>query len=459
MLYKKLIEYSKSSVYPFHMPGHKRFDINGDGKLPYKLDLTEIYGFDDLHNANGCIRDIGDTAAQIYNVDHALLLINGATGGILSAVRSMTKRGDRVLIARNCHKSVYNAAELMGLKPEYILPGQTGFGLFGSVSPGEVEKKLTEFKDIKLVIITSPTYEGVCSDIGKISEICHAHNAMLFVDEAHGAHFPFNEAFPVPAVHQGADAAVISLHKTLPSLTQTALLLTNNNTLAEKFSLNTAVFETSSPSYILMSSIECCLSYLKNSRTAFDEYIDNLTLFYKRTKTLKHLSLFDCDNRDIGKLVILTDKTNLSGHQLAGILRKEYQLETEMSSADYVIAMTSVCDTAEGFERLNKALSEIDNNCFTAERKSNRLNVELPPRSFFPCEKDGYKAVKKTIDKAVGCVSLEYIFAYPPGIPLIVPGEVLTEKICDCINYQIRNGVEMISSEKNMPHCLSVAEL
>ena len=459
MLYKKLKDYSKSSVYPFHMPGQKRFDINGDGNLPYNLDLTEINGFDDLHNPNGCIRDIENTAAEVYNVNNALILVNGATGGILSAVRSMTKRGDRVLVARNCHKSVYNAVELMGLKPEYILPEQTGFGFFGRISPDEVEKKLTEFRDIRLVIITSPTYEGVCSNIAQISEICRKYDVKLFTDEAHGAHFPFHKAFPGSAVLQGADASVISLHKTLPSLTQTALLLTNDSVLADKLRMNSAVFESSSPSYILMASIECCLRFLKNSKTAFDEYIKRLLLFYDRAKQLKKLSLFNCAGRDPGKLVILTGRTKLTGHRLADILRKKYRLETEMSSVDYVTAITSVCDTSEGFERLFNALLEIDAGCKPDNEKPLKIEFELPERKFFSYEKENFKPLKMALKNAVGKVSLEYVFAYPPGIPVIVPGEVLTGKTYENISYQINNGVEIISSEKNLPHYLSVAEL
>ncbi len=463
MLYDKLKKYAESEVYPFHMPGHKRQDIYGDGIIPYNIDLTEIYDFDNLHSPNGCIKEIEEKAAQIYGVNNAFLLVNGATGGILSAVRAMSHRGDRVLIARNCHKSVYNAAELLELKAEYIFPNQAESDVkhqfYGSVNPNDIENKLRDFPDTKLVIITSPTYEGICSDIKAISDICRNHGAKLLVDEAHGAHFPFHDDFPSSAIYQGADAVVISLHKTLPSLTQTALLLTNDGELEKKLRSNLAVFETSSPSYVLMASIENCLRFLENSKEAFLKYIDNLNLFYNRIKTLKKLNVFNCENRDIGKLVILTEKTNLTGHQLANILRNEYKIETEMSSVDYVIAMTSVCDTESGFERLYNALTEIDSKCSINKFDTPNLIFEAPERKLFAYECQDCKSTLTDFKSAVGKVSLEYIYAYPPGIPLIVPGEVLSQEIYDNIMYQLKSGVDISSSDKNFPQKLSVAEL
>ena len=273
MLYDKLKSYKDSGIYPFHMPGHKRNDILNDGLLPYEIDLTEIEGFDNLHNACGCIREIEKKAEKLYRVNRAFLLVNGSTGGILSSIRAMTNFGDKIIVTRNCHKSVYNAIELCGLNPEYILPEyDENNGVFTSVSPHKLEELLRENPDTKLVVITSPTYEGVVSDIKAIADICHKNGAMLFVDEAHGAHFPFSEKFPSEAVRCGADVAVVSLHKTLPSFTQTALLLTDNSELSDKLQENLSVFETSSPSYILMSAIENCLDYISENKNDFEVY-------------------------------------------------------------------------------------------------------------------------------------------------------------------------------------------
>lgn len=468
MLYDKLKSYKNSGIYPFHMPGHKRNDIVNDGLLPYGIDLTEIDGFDNLHNACGYIRDIEKKAEMLYDVNRAFLLVNGATGGTLSSIRAMTNFGDKVIVSRNCHKSVYNAIELCGLNPEYILPEyDENYGVFTSLSPQKLEILLSKNSDTKLVIVTSPTYEGVVSDIKAISDICHKNGAMLFVDEAHGAHFPFSEKFPSEAVKCGADVAVISLHKTLPSLTQTALLLTDNSELSEKLQENLSVFETSSPSYILMSAIENCLEYIDENKNAFEVYINRLTDFYNETKLLKNLSILyddnsfleNCFDYDFGKIVISTAETNISGTELAKILRENYKIETEMSYTDYVIAMTSVCDTDEGFSRLKNALFEIDS--LLIKNKRNCLDysfAEIPKRKFNPYQKNKFKAEKISFMNTLGRVSLEYVWAYPPGIPLIVPGEIITDKLINQINILIWNNIQIHSTKNSMPEYIYTAE-
>lgn len=468
MLYNKLKRYKESGIYPFHMPGHKRTDITNDGLLPYRIDLTEIDGFDNLHNACGCIREVEKKAENLYCVNRAFLLVNGATGGILASIRAMTNFGDKVIVARNCHKSVYNAIELCGLNPEYILPEyDKKYGIFTSVSHQNLELLLNKNPDTKLVIITSPTYEGVVSDIKSISDICHRHGVMLLVDEAHGAHFPFLDRLPSEAIKCGADAVVVSLHKTLPSLTQTALLLTNDLYLSEKLHENLSVFETSSPSYILMSSIENCLDFISDSKNDFEVYINRLSDFYSEIKALKNLTVLynddkfieSCFDYDFGKIVISTAETNISGTELARILREKYKIETEMSYTDYVIAMTSVCDTDEGFGRLKNALFEIDNSLNKKEINYDDYNFsEVPERSFNSCRKNNYKPEKIILKNAQGRVSLEYIWAYPPGMPLIVPGEVISDKLINQINILISNNIQINSTKNSMPEYIYAAE-
>ena len=468
MLYDKLKSYKDSGIYPFHMPGHKRKDITNDGLLPYSIDLTEIDGFDNLHNACGFINEIEKKAEKLYCVNRAFLLVNGATGGILSSIRAMTNFGDKIIVARNCHKSVYNAIELCGLNPEYILPEyDEKYGIFTSVSPQNLELLLNQSPDTKLVIITSPTYEGIVSDIKSISDICHRYGAMLFVDEAHGAHFPFSKKFPSEAVKCGADVAVVSLHKTLPSLTQTALLLTNNSELSERLQENLSVFETSSPSYILMSAIEKCLDFISDNKADFEAYTNRLLDFYNDTKSLKKLLILyndksfleNCFDYDFGKILISTARTNISGTELAKTLRVKYKIETEMAYTDYVIAMTSVCDTEEGFSRLKKALFEIDNSLTKKEKTNDEYNFsEIPERSFNSFQKNNYNSEKILLKKAQGRVSLEYIWAYPPGIPLIVPGEVITDKLINQINILIGNNIQINSTKNYMPDYIYAAE-
>ena len=460
MLTKKLKDYAESDVYPFHMPGHKRRRV---GCLPLEADLTEIHGFDNLHHPQGCIREIEQKAAELWQAKRAFMLINGATGGILAAVRAMTQPEDTVIIARNCHKSVYNAVELCGLKPVYYMPDLIdGTDIYGSVCPEKLDSLLQNTPNVPLVVITSPTYEGVCSDMEAIAAICHAHSARLLVDEAHGAHFPFHERFPKPAVTCGADAAVTSLHKTLPSPTQTALLLTNDRELETELQRQLAVFETSSPSYLLMSGVEDCLTFLENH--SFKEYIDRLDTFYQNAKQLKKLrllfdSLCHMDAYDQGKLVITAYNTDLSGSELARRLREDFQIETEMSSAHYVIAMTSVCDTDEGFTRLLHALLQIDKAIQYSDKElNNAVLSRLPKKAFEPYESRCRRAVPVPFAEAAGRTAMETICAYPPGIPYIVPGEVISQEILEQLARLLSNGVEVTSSANMLPESISVAD-
>ncbi len=464
MLFDKLKDYGKSGVYPFHMPGHKRQSINGD--LPYEIDLTEIDGFDNLHNPHGCIKAVQDKAQLLYNAKRAYMLVNGATCGIMSAIGALTSRGDRVLIARNCHISVYRAVKLFGLKPEYILPeyaeeNGVKHPVFGSIFPELIEDKLTQNPDISLVVLTSPTYEGVVSDIKSISEICKKHGARLFVDEAHGAHFPFNRAFPESAVKCGADISVVSLHKTLPSLTQTALLLTNDTDYDSALREQLAVFQTSSPSYVLMSSVESCLDYISENSSEFESYIKRLSEFEKSARALNNLKLlFREDNNvyayDRGKLVISTIGTSKSGTQLAEMLRNDYKIETEMSAEDYIIAMTSVCDTDEGFERLISALKAIDKRIEKAENSKNLNILSLPQKACEPFECTDKIGKVLDITDCNGKISLEDVFAYPPGIPLIVSGEIVTDDIINQVKTLADNNISAQSTLGNAPHKLKV---
>lgn len=468
MLYDKLKKYSDSGIYPFHMPGHKRVNINPESTIPYNIDLTEIDGFDNLHNPSGCIRSVENKAEDLYCVKRAFLLVNGATGGILSSIRALTNFGDKVIMARNCHKSVYNAVELCGLRPKYILPDyDSEYGIFTSVSPNSLEALLKENTDARLVIITSPTYEGVASDIKSIAEICHRYNARLFVDEAHGAHFPFSDCFPNEAVKSGADVAVVSLHKTLPSLTQTALLLTNDAELTDSLRENLSVFETSSPSYILMSAIECCLDFISKNKSLFEIYKKNLSSFYASTKALGRLSVLYNDNAfaekcfdfDLGKIIISTKDIALSGTELAEILRNEYKIETEMAYNSYVIAMTSVCDKKEGFARLKNALLEIDKEYNNSETEKNKTFIpKIPELKFFAGDRRRHKPDIIPFADAKGRVALEYVWAYPPGVPLIIPGEIIDDELISQINALTSSKTSINSTQNNMPKYISVVK-
>ncbi|MBP5414463.1 MAG: aminotransferase class V-fold PLP-dependent enzyme, partial [Lachnospiraceae bacterium] len=298
-MYDELKKLYDSDIYPMHMPGHKRRDGFGQIKNALEIDITEIVGYDDLYEPEGFIKEALKRAAELYKAEHTMFLVNGSTVGILASVFAATKPCGRILIARNCHKSVYHAAALRELKAEYIFPSQKD-GMFESIDPKEVEDKLKS-ADFDAVIITSPTYEGKVSDIEKIAHICHENKAALIVDEAHGAHFGFHDRFPKSAVG-AADLVVMSTHKTLPTLTQTGLLHVNDE-YYEKVTKYLQMFQTSSPSYLLMSSIDSCLSKIKESGSRlWEDFFTYRDAFTKRMDKLKHLKYIETD--DPCKIVI-----------------------------------------------------------------------------------------------------------------------------------------------------------
>ena len=477
-LYQYLKEYSKE-IYPMHMPGHKRnFPIVGETPLK-EIDVTEVEGTDDLHDPEGIILRSMEKTAELYGSYFCRYVVNGSTCGILSAIYAFTQRGDRVLVARNCHKSVYNAINICGLLPVYVTPEYDGeFSINGSVSPHLVEKALNEYPDIKLCILTTPTYEGVVSDVSAISKILHEKNIPLVVDEAHGAHLGFSEYFPKGAIKSGADCVIHSTHKTLPCLTQTAAVhicksLWSGEELQEacrKLTEALGIFETSSPSYVLMSSIDQCMNYLtENGEKAFESYKNMLKDFSEKAKALKyikilckgndkkenHKSFYDFDS---GKLVISLKNTRLNGAEFEKILREKYKIQTEMTSLNYCVAMTSFCDSEKGFEMLFNALIDIDreygaDNTFMCENGMGGKIIE-PPVSIYEAQQRDKKYI--SLEEATGKICGEYVFVYPPGIPIFAPGELITKELTEEIKSLYKAKINLKSSGGNIPEKILV---
>ena len=458
-LQEELEKYYNKNYLPMHMPGHKRnIKLLGE-KLPYKIDITEITGFDDLHHAEGIIKNIEKKAEKIYGSKKSFILVNGSTCGILAGIRSVTKFGDKVLVARNSHKSVYNAIEINGLKPIYILPKIGKDKIDRNISANKIEKKIKENRDIKLIIITSPTYEGVISNIKEIVEIAHKYNIPVLVDEAHGAHLKFMN-IENEALNSKADIVIQSIHKTLPSLTGTAILHIQGKLVKEEnVEKELSIFETSSPSYILMSSIDNCLDLLeRKGKKLFKEYIENLKMFYEGTKKLKKLKILgneikEKNNYDFGKIVIKTDNTNITGKKLFNILREKYKIELEMASINYVIAMTSICDTKENFIKLLNALKEIDLNLEENKKKEQeKLEIKLPKiktKILDAVNNENSEYVNYKVAKNM--VAKEYIWVYPPGIPIITPGEIIDEEIIKKIEEFNENEIEVRTTYDKFP--------
>lgn len=435
-LYERLCAYADTDYYPFHMPGHKRAELAF--RNPYKIDITEIEGFDNLHYAEEILLEGQKRLGMMYHSRRSFYLVNGSTCGILSAAGALAKPGEDVLIARNCHKSVYNAAKIFGFKTHYVYPEFMQCGIQGQVDPGEMERMLNKCPDIKLVVITSPSYEGIVSDIAKIAETVHAHHAYLLVDEAHGAHFSLSSKFPESSVSQGADIVIQSLHKTLPCFTQTAVLhIASERVSEDRVKEMLSIFQTSSPSYLLMAGIEQCVRMLEASREElFEQYDEKLTRFYYQCGRLKHLHVLMAEDYepyhvfdvDRSKIVISTIGTSLDGKKLYECLLHRYHLQLEMYSAQYVLAMTSLMDTKEGFERLLHALMEIDDLSDGQEKdaciEGFLERVYARREKVLEISNAGYYNIEETLlEESAGKVCAEYIYLYPPGIPMIVPGE------------------------------------
>lgn len=496
---EELILYSKTDAYPFHMPGHKRRGI--DFPNPYSIDITEIDGFDNLHHAEGIIKEAEERAAALYGSERCYYLINGSSCGLLAAICAATKKRDKILVARNSHKAVYHAMSLNELDAVYLYPRITANDLQGQITVGQVEKALYEHSDIAAVVITSPTYEGIISDVAGIAKVCHAHGVPLIVDEAHGAHLGFGGGFAENAVRLGADAVIMSIHKTLPSFTQTALLHINGSRIApEQVQRYLGIFETSSPSYLFMAGMDACVRMLKEQGAElFGNYRKLLDEFYEKTADLKHLHVMRREDLnmqeaygwDDSKLVIFAEGQNgktsskgMTGEELYQILLKEYHLQMEMVSGNYVLGMTSIMDTKEGLDRLAAALKEIDVKIVinaAGEKTKEVAEIAAVAKSEISTQSEGQPLEKKriaesgftsrmytknsremqiyqavelpykevTFDESIGKMAGDYVFLYPPGIPLIVPGEVISASFIEKLRECQRLGLN-VSGQSNL---------
>jgi len=468
-LFKRLCQWETEGAIPFHMPGHKRNTALAPylKKLSAGMDVTEIPGFDDLHAPEEILKTAMEETAALYGSRHAFFCVNGSTGGILASIRAATRRGDRVLVARNCHKAVYHALELCGLFPIYLAPPSlVGFGCAGSLPPGLVEEALALHADIRMVILTSPSYEGVLCDIASICHLAHAREIPVFVDEAHGAHLGLSKDFPAGAIAQGADLVVQSAHKTLPSLTQTAFVhLCSGRISRDELARQLGIFQTSSPSYLLLASMEGCVSLLRLQREPlFDAWRRRLDQFRKQMAALGKLTLLQAGQDGIfaldpSKLVIGTAGTDCSGLALAERLRERYQIQVEMAMEDYAVAMTSPADTDEMMEALAGALLELDAACTSRTEQKPLPPLPLPHARLSMEEASALPWQLLPRGRAASAVSAAAIWAYPPGIPLVLPGEEISGELVENLSRMEALGIKLVATRGALPEQLAVLQL
>lgn len=458
-LYKKLENYRDSDYYPFHMPGHKRNKEAASGALAdiYGLDITEIDGFDNLHQAQGILRKLQDRASKLYGSSKSYYLVNGSTCGILSAVAAVTRKGGRLLMTRNCHKAVYHAAYLQELKTTYLQPELIeDYEMAGAVRPEEVERALQQYPDIMAVIVTSPTYEGVVSDIGRVAQIVHSYGIPLIVDEAHGAHLGFHEAYPKSSVKLGADVVIHSVHKTLPAMTQTALLHVNGSLVdRQRLERYLRIFQTSSPSYVLMASIESCMNFIeREGELRLEQLIVRRNELLNQIKECRYIKVFaeaDAVGKTVDpcKLVISAADGGMTGQELYDILRERYHLQMEMATDEYVLAIVTLMDEPSGWDRLAKALLGIERKLAAGRSSRNTRDSKKIENEIVMTIAQAYDREweKVELTQSVGRVAAEFVNLYPPGIPLVVPGEKLDRELIEKLDNSRRLGLNVQGAE------------
>lgn len=455
---QELEAYAQSDYYPFHMPGHKRSSEVLHGRA--RADITEIEGFDDLHHAKGILKEAQERAAELYGAKRSFYLLNGSTVGILTAIFAAAGQREAIILARNCHRSAYHAAILRELQTEYIFPKTDQSGINGPITRQMAEEAFERQPQAKALILTSPSYDGVVSDIEALAEVAHRHGAFLIVDEAHGSHFGMHPDFPETSVRRGADLVIQSLHKTLPSYTQTALLHCNRPELEKEIERHLRIFMTSSPSYLFMAGMDECILRMKSEgKELLEQLSRNLDAFYRQTADLKHLHVMRPEEmREKGAYdfdksrLILHAGPCMNGNRLQQILHDDDHLEMEMAAGSYVIAITSIMDREEGFYRLAEALQRID-EAYPAtseeEKKADFSQRERNPEEERMMLAKAFYADSESIrlEEAVGKTLAEFIYIYPPGIPEVVPGEKLSRESLERILYWKSIGLDLQGME------------
>lgn len=469
-LYAALSEYGDSDYYPYHMPGHKRSKSAGEMARFYGIDITEIDGFDNLHHAEGILRDAEERANRLYGAEETFYLVNGSTCGVLASIMTVAERGSELLIARNCHKSVYHAAILQELTLHYYYPPLLEeYGICDGVAADGITRLLEEHPSCQAVVVTSPTYEGIVSDIQTIADVVHGKGKILIVDEAHGAHFGLDASMPRSAVECGADLVIHSLHKTLPAMTQTALLHVQGDRVdRRKLREYLRMLQTSSPSYVMMASMDACIRYIEEhgaERFAFMR--QQYELFCNKMEACKHICIGKMTelsqktlfftNWDIGKLVISVRHTSMSGCQLYDVLREEYHLQMEMAASDYVLAIMTIADTEEGWQRLADALLQIDDRieeekmidtvedgCIAAKQTEIFSTTLLPAAVGMTAACAFHKDREEvSLAESEGRIAADFVNLYPPGIPILVPGEVVSRAVLVQLDEHLRAGLQV----------------
>lgn len=456
-LVEGVLNYVKENNASFCMPGHKNgrgFLATDIGKelagLIINCDITEVDGLDNLHNAEGIIREAEDLLSQLYNSKKSHFLVNGSTSGNLIMIFSALQEGDKVIVDRNCHKSVYNGIILRKLNPIYVGSKlHKEFNLPLGMDMEELKGAIEQNGDAKAIILTYPNYYGIACDLKSIAFMAKENNMYLLVDSAHGAHYGIHERLPTSAVHLGADMVVMSCHKTLPSFTQTSYLHITNSKLIDKAQFYFTIFNSTSPSYMLMASMDYARYYIESyGQESYGSLINLSNKYKEKLKRLnylriledKDLGIYECD-LDITRYVI-NFKNNVSANLVLNYLRKN-RIQAEMSDLYNVVLIFSPFNTEEEFQRLYEVLSTMPYKEFLMKNVP-LISYKIPKAYMTPyesLEKDK-KMIK--IENSEGHICGESIVPYPPGVPILMAGELIDKEAINVLKYYIENDIEVI---------------
>lgn len=464
-IYNYLRSYAEEKLNIFHMPGHKL----GRG-VPHELaqdllqlDVTEVEGTDNLHDPQGIIKAAQIRAAMAFGADSTFFLVNGSTCGVQAAIMSVCTRGQKLIVGRDSHRSVASGLILSGAEPAYVYPEfNEEFSIPGEITPESIENALRVNPDAAAVLITRPNYYGICCNLEKISSIVHAWGKILIVDEAHGAHLAFSDRLPQSALSAGADICIQSAHKTLPAVTQGAYLhVKGNRPDIDKLSFNLAMLQSSSPSYIIMSYLDIAREIMeREGRERLETLIDINAAFGEELKKDGTYKVLQSGNvginsvQDPTRLVISVKGLGISGYSAEKLLRQRLGTQVEMADFENIVFITTVADNQESMNKLLEALKELrsmkglgyherQQSVSTEIRAiireyNNKLvsgSQELPPWKAYSLEKEGIR-----LDSSVGRICADIVTPYPPGIPVLYPGEIISSLTVEYIRDIISAG-------------------
>ncbi|HNZ98934.1 aminotransferase class I/II-fold pyridoxal phosphate-dependent enzyme [Ruminococcus sp.] len=461
-IYEALRKFRRMRVVPFDVPGHKRGRGNMElteflGEDCMNVDVNSMKPLDNLCHPVSVIKDAEELAAEAFGAANAFFVVGGTTSAVQSMIMYACKEGDKIIMPRNVHRSAINALILTGAVPVYVNPDvNRKLGIALGMSVAQVEQAILDNPDAKAIMVNNPTYYGICSDLKRITELAHAHGMLVLVDEAHGTHFYFGENFPVTAMAAGADCASVSMHKSGGSLTQSSFLLLGKNINADYMRQVINLTQTTSASYLLLSSLDISRKRLAlGGREIFAqtvemaEYarseINDIGGYYAYSRELVNGdSIFDFD---VSKLSIYTLPIGLAGIEVYDLLRDEYDIQIEFGDIGNVLAYISVGDRKRDIERLISALAEIKrrfgksgSDMLTQEYIS-PVVAETPRKAFYA------QKCSLPLEETSGEVCSEFVMCYPPGIPILAPGELITDEIIEYIKYAKEKGCQMTGTE------------